>query len=146
MAQYVDVTNLPNFEVTCSNGEKYILLPYEHLSDIPTADVAQRAEVDKAKLNGYELGKREVARGIMNEAKQALLNMVLANAMGETYDIQKRFYEIEKKYTDATDIGDGHKTEQITEFAKFLIDESIGGKIYVCDIPDLVAKYREGQK
>lgn len=78
MARYVDVSNLPNFEVTCSNGEKYILLPYEHLSDIPTADVAPRAEV-------------------------------------------------------------------AIDFAKCLIDKSCGGKIFVCDIPDLVLKYKEEQ-
>lgn len=39
-----------------------------------------------------------VAAEIMREVRQALLNMVLANSMGETYDIEKRFAEIEKKY------------------------------------------------
>ena len=42
--------------------------------------------------------KTEVAREIMKEVRQALLNMVLANAMGESYDIEKCFDEIEKKY------------------------------------------------
>lgn len=40
----------------------------------------------------------DVARDIMREVRQALLNMVLANSMGETYDIEKCFAEIEKKY------------------------------------------------
>ena len=42
---------------------------------------------------------REVAREILQEVRQALLNMVLANSMGESYDIEKCFAEIEKKYT-----------------------------------------------
>ena len=39
MKKYIEVSNLPNFEVTCSNGKKYVLLPFEHLSDIPAVDV-----------------------------------------------------------------------------------------------------------
>lgn len=39
MKKYIEISNLPNFEVTCSNGKKYVLLPFEHLSDIPTVDV-----------------------------------------------------------------------------------------------------------
>ena len=50
--------------------------------------------------------KSEVAREIMREVRQALLNMVLANSMGKTYGIEKRFAEIEKKYTGVED-GDG---------------------------------------
>ena len=41
MPRYINVSNLPNFEVSCSDGEKYVLLPFEHLSDIPTADVVE---------------------------------------------------------------------------------------------------------
>ena len=41
----------------------------------------------------------DVAREIMQEVRQALLNMVLKNAMGENYDIENRFAELEKKYT-----------------------------------------------
>ena len=41
MAKYIDVSELPNFEVTCSDGKKYVLLPFERLLDIPTADVAE---------------------------------------------------------------------------------------------------------
>lgn len=39
--RYIEVSELPNLEVTCSNGKSYILLPFEHLYDIPTADVAE---------------------------------------------------------------------------------------------------------
>ena len=46
------------------------------------------------------VSKSEVAREIMQEVRQALLNMVLANSMGKAYDIEKRFAEIEKKYTE----------------------------------------------
>lgn len=55
----------------------------------------------KTAKNLYAMGHRkasDVAREIMREVRQALLNMVLANSMGETYDIEKRFAEIEKKY------------------------------------------------
>ena len=51
-------------------------------------------------LRIIENARSEVASGIMKEVRQALLNMVLANAMGENYDIEKRFVEIEKKYTE----------------------------------------------
>ena len=39
--RYIEVSELPNLEVTCSNGKSYILLPFEHLYDIPAADVAE---------------------------------------------------------------------------------------------------------
>lgn len=55
------------------------------IRDVQTADVAPRAEV---------------AREILKEARQAVLSLVLANAMGENFDLEKRFAEIEKKYTE----------------------------------------------
>ena len=42
----------------------------------------------------------EFAREIIAEVRQALLNMVLANAMGETYDLENFFAELKKKYTE----------------------------------------------
>ena len=39
--KYIEISNLPNFEVTCSNGKQYILLPFEHLFDIPTVDATE---------------------------------------------------------------------------------------------------------
>lgn len=41
MERFIEVSKLPNFEVTCSNGKKYVLLPFEHLYDIPAADVVK---------------------------------------------------------------------------------------------------------
>ena len=61
MEKYIEVSNLPNFEVTCSDGKKYVLLPFEHLSDIPTADVVPKSEVEKAKA--------EVARVFAEKVK-----------------------------------------------------------------------------
>ena len=49
----------------------------------------------------YNAGYRkasDVAREIMRDVRQAFLNMVLSNSMGEMYDIEKRFAEIEKQY------------------------------------------------
>lgn len=66
---------------------------YEGERDIYTMDIATAL---------YKKGYRkqsELVRGILREVRQALLNMVLANSMGENYDIEKRFAEIEKKYT-----------------------------------------------
>jgi hypothetical protein len=34
----IDISEIPNFEITCSNGKQYVLLPFEHLSDIPVVD------------------------------------------------------------------------------------------------------------
>ena len=34
----IDISIIPNFEVKCSDGEHYILLPFEHLSDIPVVE------------------------------------------------------------------------------------------------------------
>lgn len=42
----------------------------------------------------------DVAIEILKEVRQALLNMVLKNAIGENYDIENHFAEIEKKYTE----------------------------------------------
>ena len=39
--KYIEVSKLPNFEVKCSDGKDYVLLPFKHLSDIPTADVVK---------------------------------------------------------------------------------------------------------
>lgn len=62
--------------------------------------------------------RSEVAREILREVRQALLNMVLSNSMGETYDIEKRFAEIEKKYTEGKDTN--VPTSPKDEFAKML--------------------------
>lgn len=39
--RYIEVSNLPHLEVSCSDGKKYVLLPVDHLSDIPSADVEE---------------------------------------------------------------------------------------------------------
>lgn len=59
MERYIEVSNLPNFEVTCSDGKKYILLPFEHLYDIPAADVVElkRGEWSFHDLNGVKHSK-----------------------------------------------------------------------------------------
>ena len=68
-------------------------------------DIAMRLEgvADIVRIDTADVApKSEVAREIMQEARQVLLNMVLANSIGETYDIEKRFAEIENKYTEET--------------------------------------------
>lgn len=39
--KYIEISKLPNFEVTVTGGKKFLLLPFEHLSDIPTANVIE---------------------------------------------------------------------------------------------------------
>jgi len=39
--RYIEISELPNFEVTIEGGQKLVLLPFEHLADIPTADVVE---------------------------------------------------------------------------------------------------------
>lgn len=106
MARYIDADSILK-EIyyrasRTSLGETTV--PYLHwksivslIKDAPTADVAPRAEV---------------AREILQEVRQAALSLVLANAMGENFDLEKRFAEIEKKYTDATDTNVGHKRKE----------------------------------
>lgn len=45
------------------------------------------------------VSKSEVVEEIIGEVRQALLNMVLANAVGETYDLEKFFAELKKRYS-----------------------------------------------
>lgn len=53
----------------------------------------------RAYLAGYRL-QSEVASEVLQQVRQTMLNMVLANSMGENYDVEKCFAEIEKKYTE----------------------------------------------
>lgn len=39
--RYIEISQLPNFEITCSDGKRYVLLPFEHLYDIPEAEVVE---------------------------------------------------------------------------------------------------------
>lgn len=34
----IDISELPNIEIEASDGKRYVLLPFKHLSDIPTVD------------------------------------------------------------------------------------------------------------
>ena len=100
MERYIDAKKIRYCWMYDADGKEHDGVTLQSVIDkVPTADVVPRAEVDKAKLNGYELGKREAAREILQEVRQALLNMVFANSMGKNYDLEKRFAEIEKKYT-----------------------------------------------
>ena len=48
--RYIEISELPNFEVTTNNGQKFVLLPFEHLSDIPVVNIE---EIIKDKLKYY---------------------------------------------------------------------------------------------
>ena len=95
MARYIDADDLlktlelsiKSWSRDCNSNAPKMVLAYkdvvERIKLLPTADVAPRAEV---------------AREVLNEVRQAVLSLVLANAMGQNLDIEKRFSEIEKKY------------------------------------------------
>lgn len=36
--ELINISKIPNFEVICSDGKQYVLLPFEYLSDIPVVD------------------------------------------------------------------------------------------------------------
>lgn len=39
--RYIEISKLPNFEVTVEGGQKLVLLPFEHLFDIPNVDAVE---------------------------------------------------------------------------------------------------------
>ena len=56
---------------------------------------ATMKDVHKAIQNA----KAEAVKSVLKDVRQVLLNMVLANAMGEELDVDKCFAEIEKRHT-----------------------------------------------
>lgn len=107
-------------EVPCDEDDRRVQeiigIVIQTIEALPSADVVPKSEVEKLKadvevwkqnrfniyqkLECYKMTRAKVAREIMQEVRQALMNMVLKNAMGENYDLEKRFAEIEKKYTE----------------------------------------------
>ena len=75
---------------------------------LPAADVVPRDEVDKARLQGYESGKKEVAREIFEEIEKIILDNTYPdfNREHKPVNIWKAttgydaFYELKKKYTE----------------------------------------------
>lgn len=65
MKRFIEVSKQPNFEVTCSNGKKYVLLPVEHLYDIPAADVVEVVRCRRCKFWEPDGGKGR-CNGIRN--------------------------------------------------------------------------------
>ena len=39
--RYIEISRLPNFEAVYGDGQKCLILPFEHLYDIPAADVVE---------------------------------------------------------------------------------------------------------
>ena len=77
MARYGDLERLEQHFYNCADecrntcdewGAKCFETAMKATKNQPTADVVPRAEVDKARLQGYESGKREVAREILEKA------------------------------------------------------------------------------
>lgn len=81
---------------------------------LPAYDMTERdcRNAAEAICNADYRKQSEVAREILKEARQAVLSLILSNAMGQNFDIERRFAEIEKKYTGATDTNVGHRTEE----------------------------------
>jgi hypothetical protein len=111
MARYIDAEKLCEALKSMASTQypdkqNTILGVVSSIENFPTADVTPRAEAEKwfrecEELQGRMIElEREVAREVMKEVRKTLLNMVLANAMGETYDVEGRLAEIEQKYTE----------------------------------------------
>jgi hypothetical protein len=73
----------------------------------PTADVVPREEVDRARLQGYKSGKKEVAREIFEDIDNALIENFHADCqtgdcIEDYYDDNLRddIFKIKKKYTE----------------------------------------------
>lgn len=87
---------------------------------VPTADVVPKSELDKA-LATIEQFEKTIDNGVET-----------CNGCHAKYAEQK---SIEIKTA---------RIEAANDFANFLIDKSRGGKIFICDIPELYVKYVEG--
>ena len=100
----------------------------QYLAGVPTTDVVPKSEVDKARQQGYELGKREVARKIYVE----LYNEII-DARNSNYEVIK---EREVK----------HNVNRYEDnFCQYCY-----GKIHALDgiayfIDELAKKYTEGE-
>ena len=109
MARYIDAEKLEDGcfpEATCEYQQGWNDALRGAMLGAATADVVPREDYE-AVIAGQETLqkyipkiKAEVAREIIQEIRTALLCMVIANSMGETFDMEKRFAEIEKKYTE----------------------------------------------
>ncbi len=95
-----------------------LLAAQKNIRRIPAADVVPRAEVDKARQQGYESGKREVAREILEKAASkfaghsdyhgdTILQVLYCMAEGKEVNNAKPLNS--KQSEDVTDINDGHK-------------------------------------
>ncbi len=77
MARYYDIDKLKEMieakADTLIEGKEAFLYVAKWLDLLPTADVAPRAEVDRAKQEGYELGKRQFAREIFEDIERIAL-------------------------------------------------------------------------
>lgn len=106
MERFIEVSKFPNFEVTSSNGKKYVLLPFERLYDIPAADVVPRDEIDKI-FDDIEkiLFHREITSDLNFDAYYGAKTAVER--------IAAKIDELKKNHTDVTDICVGHKTKEV---------------------------------
>lgn len=51
--RYIEISKLPNFEITANDGQKFVLLPFEHLYDIPEANVIESAKCKDCVMKHY---------------------------------------------------------------------------------------------
>ena len=100
--------NEKQIEEMCEIIASMICEVYNPLCDENKPHTCSRCYANSTKIGDfaemlYNAGYRkqsEVAEEIIGEVRQALLNMVLANAVGETYDLEKFFAELKKRYTE----------------------------------------------
>lgn len=60
---------------------------------------APKASAERLYTAGYRKAS-EVAKEVIADIRQSLINMVLLNITGEEYDLAKAIADVEKKYTE----------------------------------------------
>jgi hypothetical protein len=60
----IDISELTHFEVQCSDGKRYVLLPFEHLSDIPVVEA-------ELVINHYKNKACELIKGNCDKCEAA---------------------------------------------------------------------------
>ena len=105
-----DIDKFPTADVAPKSEDdrlEYTLLGVMHSVDkwldgeeLEQDEVNRAITMREKTLRIIENLKSDIVSGVMKEVRQTLLNMVLANSLGKNYDIEGRFAEIEKKYTE----------------------------------------------
>lgn len=121
MPRYIDAKKIRYCWMYDSDGEEHDGVTLQSvIAKVPTADVVPKSEVDKARQQGYESGKREVAGKIFKEIE-------------EIFNAEYKFYSEQYRKCQDADV-QSHLDGELTGME--LLAEKIG---------ELKEKYTEGE-